>query len=96
MAGAASRWSVGEPMPVSERRARIAVTHPASLNGRFLFELVDVDGPQPGRSLGEMTVPQRIGQTWPNASRPDPQSAARVRQQLRVIGQEQGFTVTDY
>jgi len=78
------------------RRARIAMTRPPFLNGNYLFELIDVDGPRPGQLLGQVEVGSIKTSGGAQAAHPISRDVVKARAHLRALGEQNGYTVTDF
>ena len=79
---------------MSKPRAQIVVHAPASNEGTFRFDLVDVDGPRRGQRLNDLEV---VGIRGPIGAgrRPDPSREVNVRIVLHRYGERNGYEVVD-
>jgi hypothetical protein len=94
MAGGTLHPGIGETIPLP--RARIAMTRPGFLQGKYLFELIAVDGAHPGQRLAHLEVGIPTAAAGALTAQPRSAANAQARAQLRAIGREQGYTVTDF
>jgi hypothetical protein len=72
------------------------MTRPAFLNGNYLFELIDVDGPRPGHLLAEVKVASVKTSAGAPGAHPLSRDVAKARAQLHAVGEQCGYTVTDF
>ena len=86
----------GTAVTGASRRARIAMTRPPFLNGNYLFELIDVDGPRPGSLLAQAEVGSIKTSAGAQSAHPISRDVAKARAELRAIGEQRGYTVTDF